>query len=153
MRWFVIFLVAPILAGCGMVVAARNQANFKEEQEHTQAYAADCRQSIPAKQRVQLAKCFNDAERGLAPFWGQPDLVALRWATRVSIAEKVEKGHLSDTDADLEWAKFNAQNGGEAQYRQNASASVAAQQTAASAAYRNSLGTTCTRYGNSVSCY
>ena len=109
------------------------------------------------KDAIARAKCFNAADEAYAPYTGSPDLIRLRIAKRTEIAERMATGKITRAQGVLELAELNASLTSEDQRRKNANHSVAAQQQAATAATIGALSAgaprTCTRIGNSVSCY
>lgn len=150
----VVLIVAPILAGCGLV-ARKEQAEREAALKHQfEATLADCNQRLPpnTKRQRDRANCINGAMnlyRGSLPF---TDLLDQEMAARLAIAEQVETGKLTLAQGDLEFSRVHSNLVAEEQRRMLASRSVNAQESAASAAWRASAPVTCTRSGNSTTC-
>jgi hypothetical protein len=114
-----------------------------------------CSQRFPQPRKGQQAAwaaCANEAERPLGAFQPYPDLLELKFANRLALSAKMDRGQITYEDAQLESAKLNSQVMAEFERRTNAKRAVNAQEIAADAAYRNSLGVTCTRFGDIVTC-
>jgi hypothetical protein len=105
---------------------------------------------VPATAVVR-AECMNDAMAIMRPTWGRSaDLVNGWMAHRVVVAEKLQKGQITVALANEELANSWTQVIDEEQRRNLANRSVGAQELAA----RNIGGpTSCTKFGNTVSCY
>lgn len=140
MKLIVLAAVALAVSGCGL-------ARQKQVQADVEAAKTVCR-STTFPNRVENAKCINAAEQKLAAVYDKPDLLQLRLAARLAIAEKQDRKEMSDAEGELEFAKINAQIGGQEASR-NANAEMAAAATAAAMP----RSTTCTRIGNSVTCF
>jgi hypothetical protein len=80
-----------------------------------------------------------------------PDLIELKFANRLTMAAKIDRGTITSEDAILESARLNSQVVSEYERRVTAAAQGVAANAAASAAYRG-LGVTCTRLGNTMTC-
>lgn len=132
-------ICALVLAGC-----VSRRAELEKQ------IAADkevCRtQKFPNK--VSFARCINEAEQKLVAVYDKPDLLQLRLASRLAIAEKQDKGQLSEAQAELEFAQVNAQIGSQEASR-NSNAAIAAAAVAAS----TPRAVTCHRFGSTVSCF
>lgn len=129
-----------LLSGCAM---ALQKQVFDEVAAAKAACAAG---TFP--NHVAKARCHNDAEHKLARIYDKPDLLNLRLATRLALAERIDKGQISESQAELEFAQVGAQIGSQEAARDtNATMAAAAVQMATPRA------TTCNRYGNSVTCY
>lgn len=141
MRPLVILAVAASLSGC--IAAARN----REARAEVEAAKAACRTQTFTS-RVESAKCFNAAEMKFASVYPNPDLLQLRLATRLAISEKIDKGQMTEAEGELEFARVGAQIGSQEQQR-----STSAQMADAASQMASPRRTTCTRYGNTVSCF
>lgn len=140
MKTFIVIGLAAALAGC----AAAQQRQVLEDVE---ASKAACR-SQTFKTKVEFARCINGAEQKLAAIYNKHDLLQLRLASRLAIAEKQDKGQISDVQAELEFAQVNAGLGSQEAMR-NSNAEMAA----AATAMATPRSTTCNRIGNSVACF
>lgn len=136
--------IAAGLLASGCAAAALNAAN-----EQLAKDKALC-QSMPKTTNVAMARCINIAEEKAyrASGVGGGDLVAVRLATRMAIAEKMDKGQMSLAEGELEFAKVNSSLIGTDQQRRNSAVTANAMNSLA-----NPGPTTCTRIGNSVTCY
>lgn len=94
-----------------------------------------CRQQT-FRTNVERARCHNAAEARLGEVWGA-DLAAVRWQTRLVIAEKTDRKQLTDAEAELEFAKVNADLTSQATRRMQAQQLVEAQYEATMAQRRS----------------
>jgi len=140
MKTLIVIGLAAALSGC----AAAQQRQVLEDVE---ASKAACR-SQTFKTKVEFARCINGAEQKLAAIYNKHDLLQLRLASRLAIAEKQDKGQISDAQAELEFAQINASIGS-----QESSRDTSAQMAAAATAMATPRMTTCSRIGNSVTCF
>lgn len=142
-----------ILAGCGL--ARQHELQVRYEQLKADAYAAAqrCDETIPAgnpKTAVARAKCQTEAWAILRPTMPYPDLLDLLIAKRIAIAERVEKGQITISEANEAIAAARSEATAEEQRRQLANRSIAAQEGLAAAA---TSPHSCTKYGNTVNCF
>lgn len=93
-----------------------------------------CRQQS-FKTNVERARCHNLAEARLGEVWGA-DLAAVRHQARVVIAEKTDRRLITDAEAELEFAKVNADLNSRATQRLQAQQLIEAQYEAAQAQRR-----------------
>jgi hypothetical protein len=139
------------LAGCGL----GKQAEFARNRDAAKAEVAAAIEACKAKPLPTLsakARCLNEAEAPLRAYGHNPDLFNVRAASRVALAEKVDAKQMSVADAELEFAKLNAQMTTEEQNRANSSTAARASMIAATAA-ASPPSVSCTRFGNTVNCY
>jgi hypothetical protein len=139
------------LAGCGLA----RQAEFAKNRDAARAEAAAATEACKAKPLPTFAakaRCLNDAEAPLRAYANNPDLFNVRAASRVAFAEKVDAKQMTVADAELEFAKLNAQMTTEEQNRSNNSTAARASMIAATAA-ASPPSVSCTRFGNTVNCY
>jgi hypothetical protein len=94
---------------------------------------SSCR-SQTFRTNVEKARCHNAAEARLGEVWGM-DLAAVRWQSRLVIAEKTDRKQL--TEAELEFAKVNADLTLQATRRRQAQQLVEAQYEAVLAQRRS----------------
>jgi len=67
---------------------------------------SSCRsQTFPTN--VEKARCQNAAEARLGEVWGA-DLAAVRWQSRLVIAERTDRKQLTEAEAELEFSEVNA---------------------------------------------
>ncbi|QEL24653.1 hypothetical protein FQV39_20235 [Bosea sp. F3-2] len=93
-----------------------------------------CRQQT-FRNNVEKARYHNAAELRLGEVWGT-DLAAVRWQTRLVVAEKTDRKQLTEAEAELEFAKVNADLTSQATRRMQAQQLVEAQYAAAMAQRR-----------------
>ena len=94
-----------------------------------------CRQQT-FRTNVERARCHNAAEARLGEVWGA-DLAAVRWQTRLVIAEKTDRKQLTEAEAELEFAKVNADLTSQATHRRQTQQLVEAQYETALAQRRS----------------
>lgn len=137
-----ILVLAAALGGCA-------QARINAASEEMEREKATCR-AAPKTTHMNLARCINAAEEKAYRNSGISggDLVSVRLATRMAIAEKQDKGHMTEAEAELEFARTNSGLVSTDQQRRNSA--VTADAISSMAAPRS---TTCTRIGNSVTCF
>jgi hypothetical protein len=148
---FTIF-IASTVAGCGLAQQRQLQERQLAVQQNAKEIVEGCRArfSESAKDAIERAKCFNQADELLASVVPFPDLIHLRIAKRSELAEKQAAGKVSRSQAVLELAELQTNLVTEEQRRSNAARSVRAQEVSAIAA---SMPTTCTRIRNSMTCF
>lgn len=132
------FLIVGLLAlaGCG---PSRSELVRAQVDADIAQCGAD-RSSGKLKSQTELAHCLNSAEApNLAQVGSHSDLLNLKFANRVALAEKVDKNLLTPAEADLEAARMRS--GIMSEVKQRLSAEAA------------SRPVTCNRYGGSVTCY
>jgi hypothetical protein len=93
---------------------------------------------------IARAQCFNDADKTYRQIASYPDLVDLRIAKRMEVAERIAYGKITRAQGMLELSELQTQLVDEEQKRSLADRSVQAQETAAAAA---ASPTTCTNSG------
>lgn len=142
MKFAMLLAIAATLGGCA-------QQRMAEASEQMEKEKAECR-APPRTTNMALARCINSAEeRGFrASGVSGGDLLSVRLASRLAIAEKQDKGQITAAEAELEFAKVTSSLVSTDQQRRNSE--VTANAVSAMSAPRS---TTCTRYGNSVTCF
>ncbi len=154
-RWIAAMGLAGLLAACGIAQQAERREALQKATAASSAAKADCERRFTPVRRGQVANwanCLNEAERLLLPFYPYPDLLELKFASRASLGAKLDRGQISEEDAQLEAARLSSQLTAELDRRRQARRAVEAQETMAAAAYRSSLGFTCTRLGYAMVC-
>lgn len=114
-----------------------------------QAFAAAEKEWASCPQRPHLAKaeCIGEVERRvLRPAFPDPVSLDLVSATRKSLAGKLDRGEIRQEDADLEMARLKSSLSNNWDRMALARRSVVAQE-------RASDPVSCTKIGNTVSCY
>jgi hypothetical protein len=146
---YIIIALAAGVAGC-QSAASQKQAEITAAADQA-VEQCNTRQFRTAMARAQ---CLNDAERPRLQIAGQfSDLVNVKFATRMALAEAVDKGQMTQAQADLEMAKANSTLMSSGRQRINQDRQLAAQEEIASAASAPPRSVTCNRFGNSVTCF
>lgn len=159
LRIAIAIVVAASLCGCGLAARQEAAEKFRAAQERHTAESQMCVQQFDDSAAVAIAraKCLNAADQTFAPFTPAADLISLRMAKRLELSERRAAGKITFAQASLEFAELNSSITTEAQRRQNANMSAAAQRQSAAAATMSAINAssprTCTRYGNSVTCF
>lgn len=155
MKWLCVILVAVPLSGCGMVQRIENEKRVKEIAAAVDADMDICTNRYPFGQKtiVSRARCIAAAQRKLTPIHPAPDLLEVRSAQFVLLAEQWEAGKITQSQFELQASQANAAMVAEAERRGLARRSVAAQEDSAAAAWRASAPVSCTRSGNTVNCF
>lgn len=132
-------LIIPfILVACASGPSASDMASKQAEEE-----AAKC----PRNTQVAYYTCKNEIDRRLVrPHLRNADLYDVALASRLSIGGKLDRGEIKPEDAQLALAKISSELVGENERRSLARRSVRAQEDAGGPV-------SCTRFGNTVSCY
>jgi hypothetical protein len=137
------------ITGCGLIrqqeIKERNAALKQQSEAATQQCDAKLPSGNP-KIAVARAKCQVDAYNIMRPAVTYPDLMDLFLTRRMVVAEQVEKGQITVAQANELIAAKQSEIVAEEQRRNLANRSVAAQESAAGPV-------SCTRFGNTVSCY
>jgi hypothetical protein len=146
---YVAIALAAGVAGC-QSAASQKQAEISAAADRAVA-ECNARQFRTAMARAQ---CLNDAERPRLQIAGDfSDLVNVKFATRTALAEAVDKGQMTQAQADLEMAKANSNLMSSGRQRINQDRQIAAQEEVASAVSAPPRAVTCNRFGNSVTCF
>ena len=106
------------------------------------------------RNRTEQAKCYNAAEMRMSELV-DADLVNVRFATRLALAAKVDKGQMTEAESDLAFAQTISQLTSQLSAR-TTGRQIARAQTAAAiaAAYPPTPSpTTCTFIGNTMTCF
>ena len=138
MKIAVAVVVGLALAGCVSTRQVKQDVDAAKDACRAQTFAT----------KVALARCINSAEMKLSAVYDKTDLLQLRLASRLAIAEKQDRGEISDAQAELEFAQVNAQIG-----TQEASRNSNARIAAAASEMATPRVQSCTRNGNTVTCF
>lgn len=162
MRQFSVAMLVPVLLfGCADQRANQQQIADTVASEAA-AWAAECDRKFPKPrkrgQNVPWATCANVAERPMFSTHPYPDLLEMRFATRLALAAKVDKGALSPEDATLEGLRHDASTNAEIERRNTNRMNADTQRAAALAAFmaanrpvfQNPPRTCTTLYGNGL---
>jgi hypothetical protein len=155
MRFVAIVASCVALASCGLYQRQQLQEAFATAKAQQEAAMAECIAKYPpgGKQYIEKAQCQNNAMNILRPFMPYPDLLDQDMASRMAIAEKLQQGKFTLAEANLQQSQAHSQIVAEEQRRQLSGRAVSAQESAAAAAWRASAPVSCTRVGNTTSCY
>jgi hypothetical protein len=154
MRSLVIAAVA--LAGLSACNSTRQTGPSPQQQRQAQVKAAvaSCDARAKSKQITTLAaysRCVGAADAIGAEDAGEyADLLYLKAAKRTAIYERVDRGEITLAQAEAEIAQVNSALMGELNRRSTANRAAIAQEMSALSA---SSPATCSRFGNSVTCY
>jgi uncharacterized protein YceK len=128
----VICLVVGLsLAGC----ASTASRDYSKANADCQAHE----DSGEFKTATARAECYNGVDRRFRARFDEPDLLDVRIAARMAIAERRDRNEITQAQADLEYAQIKSRLTTEEQRRQ--SARQAAQ------------GVICNTIGNTTSCF
>lgn len=134
-------LICCSVGACGL--AARQERDqqlaIAVEQQRISVEACGKKFSESNKDAVAIARCKDDADKAYMPFARNPDLISLRMAKRMELAERQAAGKITRAQALLEMAETQTSLMTEEQRRDNANQSVAAQQQAADAALYSAI--------------
>lgn len=162
-----------VLSGCGLSAAQRVQQAFRQ----ANSIRVECRQRHLAgelKSYVERVRCGNDRVGQAIAESGYPymDLVNLEIAYRMAVAHRLDKGELSEAEANLQLAELQTRLGSEQQRRDMAAyqTQLQAKQTATQQwqawnqwqqneriirslqTPRTMAPITCYKYGNMIQC-
>jgi hypothetical protein len=144
------FIGAILLLCSGCASTQQDQAQLALTEQYNAAYQR-CKEQYPAypvlepKTAVASVKCFNRIPRPVA---SNSDLFELANATRLAVAEKLEKGQVTQAEAQQQIASETSHIMTEWERRRLAERSVAAMEAAAAP-----KRPTCVTFNNSVTCY
>jgi hypothetical protein len=153
LRALVFIALALTLCGCGLARQRELQERNAALQEQSKAAVQECDTKFPkgiVATAVPRVQCLNDAMAITRPTSRNPDLLDSFMASRLAIAERIQKAQITMAQGGEEIANKWSQVVAEDQRRTLANRSVRAQETAA-----ENIGgpTSCTRIGNTVNCY
>jgi hypothetical protein len=160
---WVVLASALTLAGCDLAQQAKIREEAALPTKTLDAQIAECKRRYPDRHRKPVTpriKCFNEADLNYhadllyTVVNPQLDLVRSFTAQRLVIGERYDNGRLSQAEFDAEMASAEVDYNSRVLQRQNEAEMIAAAQSQAAAARAAaSSPTTCTRLGNSVTCY
>lgn len=155
LRVYWILPICAILGGCGLARQKEAQERYQTIISEVTLWVEDCRKRFPEGQKTALARsqCIGKATEGLKGISPYPDLIDQENANRDVLAEKWQKGQMTEVEYRAQFAQMHSQMEAERQRRQMLNRSVSAQESAAAAAWQASSPVTCTKLGNSTTCY
>jgi hypothetical protein len=151
-RSLLLVILVFALGGCGLA-RQREMQSERAAKAQSDAAAQECQSKFPqiiSATVVAHAKCLNEAAAIARPAWSYPDLLDSFLATRMALAERVQKGQITIAQGTEELANKKSEIVAEEQRRNLANRSVTAQEVTA----QNIGGpSTCVRNGNTVNCF
>lgn len=155
MKQLLIAVCCLTLAGCGLMARKERQEQMAAAIAAKDQGIAACKAQYPDDNKDYVArnKCAFEAAKVIRPFATYPDLFDQSWATSAVVAEQLEAKKITRAQADLQMAQTRSQITAEEQRRNLANRSVAAQESAASAAWAATGPVTCNRIGTTTTCF
>jgi hypothetical protein len=144
-----------MLFGCGIAARQERAEQMAAAKAAAQHGAEECKAAYPEvqKQAVARNKCYANSASVLREYANYPDLFDQFWAYRSTVAESLQAGKVTEAAAVEMIAEKQSQLVSEEQRRNLANRSVGAQETMARAAVLSSMPVSCTKYGNTTTCY
>ncbi|WP_024520513.1 hypothetical protein [Bradyrhizobium sp. Tv2a-2] len=155
MRKLAIVALCAALGGCGLMAMKQRQEQMAAAIAAKDQGIGACKAQYPDENKDFVArnKCSFEAAKVVRPFATYPDLFDKSWATVAVLAEELDAKKITRAQGELQLAQMNSEIIAEEQRRNLANRSVAAQESAASAAWMASRPVTCNRVGTSTTCY
>lgn len=155
MRIFLAIALSTSVAGCGLAARQERAEQIAAARAQSQAGFEECKARYPegSKDFIGKHRCDAEAASVLRQFATYPDLFDRYWAFRGVTAERLQAGKITLAEAREQVAENQSKIAAEEQQRNLANRSVAAQETTARAALVSTMPTTCTRNGNSTTCF
>lgn len=148
-KFAIIAVFAASLGACGT-----NRSSREKELSQQLSAAIDNCKNTKFNTKLEFARCLGHAEENFSvPGSPVSDLIRVKIATRNSIAERLDAGKITQTDADLETAKVESELVGEARRRMTASRIARAQEAAADASAARNKPITCYGGPQFASCF
>jgi len=154
-RGSVLVLICLLLSNCSTYIQQRQKAEaYEEALQQAQSAMATCDTKYPKgdKRYVEKTRCQNDATNIIRPFMPYPDLVDQDTAARMSLAEKLQAGKLTEAQANSQLTQTRAQINAEDQKRQVTDRSRSVQEEAEAKALRAAAPVNCTSFGVVTNC-
>jgi len=156
MRRLLSLLALASLAGCDLVRQREIQAQMVALREQSAAAMQECGAQHPAgnpKTAVVRARCVNDALAIVRPALPYPDLMDIFMADHALVAEDIQAGRTTIAQGNAMLAHKWSELVAEEQRRNLANRSAAAQEQVAAASLLAAGPKSCSRYGNTVTCF
>jgi hypothetical protein len=137
MRMVIVAAVGLALCGCARNVGPTQADTDAALKSGFEAAKVDCQARFPVtagRNHVAYARCLNEYVTSVLSRLRYPDLSVLISTKRIELAEKVDKGTMTEVEADAELAQTRAWAEGEGARRNNGAAQAQAQMAAARAA-------------------
>lgn len=151
--WVVLFVF--LLSGCGIVARNERADQMTAAKAAMDSGFARCETEYASsgkKDHVSKTKCDFAAALSIRPYVPYPDLFDQEWATRAVIAERLQAGKMTPSEANQEATTMHAQISAEEQRRSLSGRAISAQEASAAAAWRTSAPVICNRIGTSTIC-
>jgi len=151
----IVISLSMSVAGCGIIAQKKRQEEFAAVKASADRMLADCdlKYKKIKGQMLDRMKCRGEAfalYKSQLPF---PDLLDQEITSLMVVAERVDTGAMTYAEGEQAASEIHSRMVAEEQRRMLANRSVSAQESAASAAWRASAPVTCTRSGNSTTCF
>jgi hypothetical protein len=153
---YLVALIGLTVAGCGLVRQRELEERIAALIAQSTAAAQACDVTVPPgnpKTAVARARCQCDALEIRRPIVPYPDLMDTFIAARMSVAEQVQSGQITIARANEIVTNKRSEIVSEEQRRNLANRAVAAQESAADAAWAARNPVSCTKIGNTVNCF
>jgi hypothetical protein len=137
MRSFIAVAAAVALCACARNVGPTQADTDAALKSGFEAAKADCQSRFPVSPRhnhAAYARCLHEYNASVMSRVGYPDLLVVISTKRIELAEKVDKGEISEAEADAQLAQTRAWAIGEETRRNNGAMQTQAQMAAAQAA-------------------
>jgi hypothetical protein len=151
MRFIVVAALCAALAGCGLARQQEAQQQRDAAVAGIKAGIEECNQRFPKEQKTAVVRshCLADATAPYRSLWSFPDLYDQEASGRNMLAEKWQKGQITQAEYEFQFSQMHSQIESEGQRRNLAGRSVNAQEATAAAA---NSPTICNRVGNTTIC-
>lgn len=150
--------ICVIITGCGIArqMQEREDAEKADAVFHAASEACNARMKNKEYTRLKIwTECHNEArlQWWQARGFEDADLLNLLHAKRLALAEAFDANKITDTNLKVQSAEIESAFQTQLQHRNNQRRQTEAAITQANAAVRASSPVSCTRIGNTVSCY
>lgn len=158
----ILYRGSALVLACLLLPSCANAARQKEKEEaydsamqqaQSAMAACDAKYQKGDKRYVEKAKCQIDATNIIRPIMPYPDLVDQDTATRMSLAEKLQAGKITEAQANQQLAQARSQINAEDQRRQLLDKSHAEQEDQKAKAARIAAPVNCASYGVVTNCF
>lgn len=153
MRVVLLFAVCVLTSGC-MTAAQKREEAARQTQQMLTDSIDECKRESPNEvtQAIARATCVNQSMELIRPYMPN-DLLDQENASRLAVAEKVQTKKITVIEANMQLAQIHSQLVGEVERRSLANRAVSAAESSARAQWAASGPVSCTKIGNTVSCY
>jgi hypothetical protein len=154
MRILGIVVLCAALVGCGLSQQAQLEKQRTAVVSEATEAIAQCNETYKKVQAtaVARAKCIGDASLRVRAFSSAPDLFDQEVAGRNALAEKWQKGQITQAEYEFQFTQLHSQLESEGQRRALATRSVNAQEATATAALMSTGPVICNKVGTTTIC-